>query len=105
MPYRPTSTVLSHSYTPSRASAPSTAVAEPLSASNTLEDFTRIFGHIEGDRSGLPMDEQTVRPYAVYNVSAVPDLDLPPELNTDAELMDWLNGSCSLDEVCNPLHD
>lgn len=51
------------------------------------------------------MDEQTVRPYAVYNVSAVPDLDLPPELNTEAELMDWLNGSCSLDEVCNPLHD
>ncbi|OWZ62588.1 hypothetical protein AYX14_00008 [Cryptococcus neoformans] len=98
MPYRPTSTILSHSYTPSRASAPSTVVAEPLSASNTLEDFTRIFGHIEEDRSGLPMDEQTVRPYAVYNVSAVPDLDLPPELNTEAELMDWLNGSCSLDE-------
>lgn len=98
MSYGPTSTILPHSYTPSQASAPSTAAAGPLSASNTLEDFTRIFGHIEEDRAGLQMNERNVRPYAIYSASAVPEVGLPPELNTEAEVMDWLNGSCSLDE-------
>ena len=51
------------------------------------------------------MNEQNVRPYAIYSASAVPEVGLPPELNTEAEVMDWLNGSCSLDEVCSPLHD
>ncbi|KGB74687.2 transcriptional activator [Cryptococcus deuterogattii R265] len=97
MSHGPTSAILPYPYTPSRAPAPSTITTGLLSASNTLEDFTRIFGHIEEDRVGLQMDGQTVQPYTIHNVSAVPGADIPG-LNAETELMDWLNGSCSLDE-------
>lgn len=104
MSHGPTSAIPPHPYTPSRAPAPSTTTAALLSASNTLEDFTRIFGHIEEDRVGLQMDGQTVQPYTIHSVSAVPGADIPG-LNAETELMDWLNGSCSLDEVGSPLYD
>lgn len=104
MSHGPTSAILPHPYTPSRAPAPSTTTAALLSASNTLEDFTRIFGHMEEDRVGLQMDGQTVQPYTIHSVSAVPGADIPG-LNAETELMDWLNGSCSLDEVGSPLYD